>query len=343
MNLAAPETLLAALVAAPAGLVTTAVQGEALRLLAARGHRLRTVGDQRQRLECAEHHFDPALFATLQRGDFGRAVEVWEHLGSTNERAWEKVAEGAVAGSLVLAEEQGRGRGRQGRTWDCPAHAGLLFSLLLHAPLRDSPRPQLLPLVLALGVAEGLRQASGAEVRLSWPNDLVLGPNDPAAAVALAKVGGILLETRAEFPATVVVGCGLNVHVGADFFAARGLRAAASLHSDLVSAAVREPRGAAAAEDGGSRRRGTVAREELLAAVLAGMERRCGDWQAGSWAALLQGWETLDALQGREVEVQRGTESCRGRARGITPAGLLEVELPDGDRRAFAAGEVHVQ
>jgi len=43
------------------------------------------------------------------------------------------------------------------------------------------------------------------------------------------------------------------------------------------------------------------------------------------------------------VEVQRGAESCRGRARGITPAGLLEVELPDGDRRAFAAGEVHVQ
>jgi len=342
MNLAAPETLLAALVAAPAGLVTTAVQGEALRLLAAREHRLVTAGAGRQRLECAAQHFDPARFAALQRGDFGHALEVWERLGSTNERAWESMAAGAAAGSLVLAEEQGTGRGRQGRTWDCPAHAGLLFSLLLHAPLRDSPRPQLLPLALALGVAEGLRQASGVEVRLSWPNDLVLARSDPASAVALAKVGGLLLETRAEFTSTVVVGCGLNVRVGVDFFTARGLLGAASLQPARVSAGVLEPHGGAA-EGRDSLRRAVVAREELLAAVLAGMERRCGDWQAGSWTALLQAWETLDALQGLEVEVQRGAESCRGRARGITPAGLLEVELPDGDRRAFAAGEVHVQ
>ena len=342
MNLAAPETLLAALVAAPAGLVTTAAHGEALRLLAARGHRLLTAGAGRQRLECATQHFDPARFAALQRGDLGQSLEVWERLGSTNERAWERVAAGAAAGSLVLAEEQGTGRGRQGRSWDCPSHAGLLFSLLLHAPLRDSPRPQLLPLALALGVAEGLRQASGAEVRLSWPNDLVLPRGDPAAAVALAKVGGILLETRAEFTSTVVVGCGLNVRVGADFFAAHGLLAAASLQSDLVSTRALEQRGAAA-EGQGSPRGATAAREELLAAVLAGMERRCGDWKAGSWAPLLQAWESLDALQGREVEVQRGAESCHGRARGITPAGLLEVELPDGDRRAFAAGEVHLQ
>jgi BirA family biotin operon repressor/biotin-[acetyl-CoA-carboxylase] ligase len=111
---------------------------------------------------------------------------------STNARARELALKGAPHGTLVTADEQSAGRGRQGRSWSAAPGDALLISLLL----RDV-KP-LLPLAAAVAVCEAI---APLEAAIKWPNDVWLERR---------KVAGILLEGRPQ-EGWAVVGIGLNV------------------------------------------------------------------------------------------------------------------------------------
>lgn len=98
------------------------------------------------------------------------------------------VARDLPIGSIVIADHQTAGRGRHERRWEAPPGAALLVSFVL------APHPLL---SLAAGVAAA--EACGNEVRLKWPNDLLLGDR---------KLGGILVEAM---PVKAVVGIGINL------------------------------------------------------------------------------------------------------------------------------------
>lgn len=91
-------------------------------------------------------------------------------------------------GSIVLADHQTAGRGRMERRWEAPPGTALLVSFVL------PPNPLL---SLAAGVAAA--EACGPDVRLKWPNDLLLGGR---------KLGGILVEATAH---KAVCGIGVNL------------------------------------------------------------------------------------------------------------------------------------
>jgi BirA family transcriptional regulator, biotin operon repressor / biotin---[acetyl-CoA-carboxylase] ligase len=110
---------------------------------------------------------------------------------STNERARELAAGGAPHGTLVTADVQTAGRGRQGRTWTAPPGSALLMSLVL----RDLR--QTLPLVAAVAVCDALP----LEAAIKWPNDIW---------VRGRKLAGILVEGRPQ-EGWAVLGVGLNV------------------------------------------------------------------------------------------------------------------------------------
>jgi BirA family biotin operon repressor/biotin-[acetyl-CoA-carboxylase] ligase len=111
---------------------------------------------------------------------------------STNARARELALGGAPHGTLVTADEQSAGRGRQGRTWSAAPGDALLMSLLLR-----EVRP-LLPLAAAVAVCEAIEPLEAA---IKWPNDVW---------IERRKVAGILLEGRPQ-EGWAVVGIGLNV------------------------------------------------------------------------------------------------------------------------------------
>jgi BirA family biotin operon repressor/biotin-[acetyl-CoA-carboxylase] ligase len=98
------------------------------------------------------------------------------------------VARNLPIGSIVIAEHQTAGRGRQEHRWEAPPGTALLVSFVL------APNPLL---SLAVGVAAA--EACDQGVRLKWPNDLLLGGR---------KVGGILVEAS---PAKAVCGIGINL------------------------------------------------------------------------------------------------------------------------------------
>ena len=110
---------------------------------------------------------------------------------STNERARALAAAGAPHGTLVTADEQSAGRGRQGRTWSAPPKSAVLMSVVLRE------LSETLPLAAAVAVCEALP----VEALIKWPNDVWIDGR---------KVAGILVEGRPQ-EGWAVLGIGLNV------------------------------------------------------------------------------------------------------------------------------------
>jgi len=192
---------------------------------------------------------------------------------STNERARELALAGAVHGTLVTADEQSAGRGRQGRTWIAPAGSAVLMSLVLREP------PPLLPLAAAVAVCD----AVGAPARVKWPNDVVLELADGR----LAKLAGILVEARPG-AGWAVLGIGIN----------------AALDTDELPDEI----GPASERPAASLKLTPQQREPLLAGVLAALERRIAEDREGTLGA----WRELDALCGRSVAWDGGSGTADG-------------------------------
>ena len=110
---------------------------------------------------------------------------------STNERAKELAAADAPHGTLVTADEQSAGRGRQGRTWTAPARSAVLMSVVTR---RLAPT---LPLAAAVAICEALP----VRCEIKWPNDIWLERR---------KLAGVLVEGRPQ-EGWAVLGIGLNV------------------------------------------------------------------------------------------------------------------------------------
>lgn len=128
-----------------------------------------------------------------------------ERVDSTNLMARGIASDYLAAGrpppaTLVVALQQSHGLGRRGRRWSSPRARGVYASWIL--PVAGCQLPSL-PLLVGVGLADGLSAFSRERCRLKWPNDLMVGGR---------KIGGILIESLAtgEQGAVAIVGFGVN-------------------------------------------------------------------------------------------------------------------------------------
>ena len=276
----------------------------------------------------------PLSVRALSRGlvDFGvwREIRVVEETGSTNADVVQLARSGAAAGLVLVAEHQTAARGRLDRGWSAPARSGLTFSVLLRPSdvtpdvMPDlqvglPPRPpvavpparwSLLPLVVGVGVATALRRVADIEVGLKWPNDLMIGDR---------KVAGILAEVVDD---AVVVGVGLNV--------------------TLREAELPVPAATSLALAGA----GCTDRDTLLRAVVRGIGDEYLAWrrvEGDGERSVLPRYRQLCVTLGREVSVDLGADSLKGRAVEINADGSLVVQTSAGRRSVSAGDVVHVR
>lgn len=221
---------------------------------------------------------------------FGLPRVHFHETDSTNARAKSLAANGAPHGTLVTADSQTAGHGRQGRRWEAPAGSALLMSLLLR---ELDERHALLPLAAAVALCEACEGAAGIACAIKWPNDVW---------IERRKVAGILVEGRPQEGWTVL-GIGLNVATRSEQFPPE-LRATATSLALVV--------------DG----RRVAARAELLDGLLRALEARVYD----APGAVLGAWRERDALIGSVVHWDGGS----GTAAGIDDAGALLVETAAG-------------
>jgi BirA family biotin operon repressor/biotin-[acetyl-CoA-carboxylase] ligase len=119
-----------------------------------------------------------------------------ETLPSTQDEAFSSL-EASGRATLVVANRQPAGRGRQGRSWEEPTR-GLFSSLACECAWPVGSRA-VITLCTAVALADSIERVSGRRCDIKWPNDLLLDAK---------KVAGILVETRSD---TVTVGCGVNL------------------------------------------------------------------------------------------------------------------------------------
>src|ERR1700712_4818787 len=115
----------------------------------------------------------------------GFNLTVLPEAASTNAEAADRARAGAPEGTVIVAESQTAGRGRQGRTWESPPRAGLTFSVVLRPPSISG----WLPLLAGLSVAVALQEQAGVEAGVKWPNDVLI-----AGDKGERKVAGLLAE-----------------------------------------------------------------------------------------------------------------------------------------------------
>lgn len=236
-------------------------------------------------------------------------LEIHASIGSTNDRAEELRASGAAPFTAVLAEEQTSGRGRSGSRWVSEPGRGVWLSVL--APATRSPAGgTVLPLLAGLAVAGAVEEVvPGAEARVKWPNDVLVGER---------KVAGVLCERAvAREPAPLaVVGVGVNVR-------------------PLPPNAPNEVRRRAVAleEVAGER----VSRVLLTGRLLRGIRRLLGTASARLDPEVRRELEARDALRGRTVEAEGG---LRGVARGVDDDGALVLEEADGTVQRLRSGRL---
>jgi BirA family biotin operon repressor/biotin-[acetyl-CoA-carboxylase] ligase len=162
----------------------------------------------------SEVRFDGATHEAIERMLELPRVELLESTPSTLDVAHRIAAQGAPAGTLVIANEQTAGRGRGGKSWQSSPGAGLWLTLIERPG--DSSGLGVLSLRVGLAAAEALDRFAPEPIRLKWPNDLY---------VDQGKLGGILVEARWREQAVewVAIGLGVNVQAPKDVQTAAGL------------------------------------------------------------------------------------------------------------------------
>jgi BirA family biotin operon repressor/biotin-[acetyl-CoA-carboxylase] ligase len=150
------------------------------------------------------------LCADVDAAIIGREILVLGETSSTNDSVFERVSPSTREGLVVFAERQTAGRGQRSNSWESAAGKGLWFSIFLRPKIDIGDSPQ-----LARWSAETIAKTISEKFDLSTSFKL---PND--VLVAGKKIGGVLVEMRAQenAPHIAIVGIGVNVNHRAEDF-----------------------------------------------------------------------------------------------------------------------------
>jgi BirA family transcriptional regulator, biotin operon repressor / biotin---[acetyl-CoA-carboxylase] ligase len=252
-----------------------------------------------------------AIARSAHPGCFGRPAYYYPVLQSSNDKALELLGRGAAEGTLIVAGEQTRGRGRRERSWASPPELGIYASLILR-PRLSPDKLTLIPLALGVGMVRALRQLGLGAIGVKWPNDLQAHGR---------KLGGILCELRGEGGREgLIAGLGLNVNQTAFDFPEELRETATSLRQETGK---------------------EWERTRVLSEVLARCEREYDAVQSGNDEALLHSFEDLCVFRRRDRLRIRCTQRwVEGRFEGLGSAGQLLLDTGEGGPCAFHYGEI---
>jgi BirA family transcriptional regulator, biotin operon repressor / biotin---[acetyl-CoA-carboxylase] ligase len=242
----------------------------------------------------------------------GGAILKFDSLPSTNDLARELAEQGTPEGVAILAREQTRGRGRQGRAWVSPVGEGLYLSVILRPPIEPA-RAMIITLAAAIGVAETLALDYAVAVDIKWPNDVHARGK---------KICGILIESSVEKSKLDYAVLGVGVNLGQQEFPGELRNIATSL---LIESGQ------------------CVTPDDFAASLL----RRLDAWYRIALRqpdAVVARWQSLSSYaEGCAVRVDGGAGIIEGVTRGLAPTGALIVETATGARREIIAGEVSLR
>jgi len=246
-----------------------------------------------------------SITSNLETRFIGHRVIYHSRLTSTMEVARREVQQGAVEGTVVIADEQTAGKGRMNRAWLSP-RGSIALSIILYPDRLHLPY---LIMLASLAVIHSIEAITDLKPQIKWPNDVLINGK---------KVCGILIESSVQGDTVdyAIIGIGVNVDLEL-----AGFPEIASTATSLSHELGRK-----------------VTRLSLIRRLLVEIERLYLTLPAGE--SIYREWRDNLVTLGQEVRARSGKTTYRGTAESVATDGSLLLRHPDGSLSRIVAGDV---
>jgi len=240
-----------------------------------------------------------------------REIRHFDSLSSTNTYARELIQNGGNDGTLIIAEQQPRGRGRMNRKWFSPPGLGIWMSLIIEPPAVTHPFA-LVNFCSSLAVLDALEWRLQKSGELKWPNDVLFSRR---------KICGIMSEGFRNKNGTlfIVLGIGINVNHHLEDFPDELQVTATSLFIE---------------------RGFNFNREVLVGDTLMRLQNYFTSSDAIGFEGILTQWVKRCTTLGKKVRVRHSNTDIYGVAENVLSSGLLSVRTGDMRTVTVSAGDV---
>jgi BirA family transcriptional regulator, biotin operon repressor / biotin---[acetyl-CoA-carboxylase] ligase len=293
--------------------VTRSSIWKAVKALQNDGYHIKAVTNKGYTLHAGSDIISAESITPFLKGEASNFIlEVHQTVTSTNTLAKERAAGGAREGTVIIAREQTKGRGRMGRTFYSPVSSGIYFSIILR-PTLNLEDSLLITTAAAVAVSEAIEAVTGVTASIKWVNDIFSNGK---------KVCGILTEASLSFEngglEYAVVGIGINIET--KDFPAEIQQIAGSLY-------INKPEN-------------TPVSSILIANVLNNLAQRMNSLTDKHY---LEEYKKRSFLIGRDILVIKGTKTLPAKAIDIDEKARLVVEYEGNIIEALNSGEVSVR
>jgi len=240
-------------------------------------------------------------------------LRAYDSIGSTNDEALAWADAGCADFSLVIADEQTKGRGRFDRRWVTQKGTSLAFSLIIHPTQLEIEHLPLFAPLCGLAIWQTLNDRYHVKSQIKWPNDVL---------IERQKCAGILVEAawKGSELKSFVLGIGINIRRGSIPPSTDQL-----FPATYIESATDHP----------------VDRFEFLASVLQSIifwRKFLGRQE------FIHEWQSHLAFMGEQVKiVQSPKPSIIGIIKGIDPMGRLIITQAGAIETAVEVGDVHLR
>ncbi|MYL48490.1 biotin--[acetyl-CoA-carboxylase] ligase [Halobacillus litoralis] len=242
----------------------------------------------------------------------GHELNHYDQVESTQEIVHQLAKQGKPHGTVVIADEQVKGKGRMSRNWDSPKGKGIWMSILLRPNLPPVQAPQI-TLLAATVLARMIAERSALAPQIKWPNDLLINHK---------KISGILTEMQAEQDTIqyIVLGMGMNVNqedreIPEDIkYKASSLKIESNQHWNI---------------------------QQTVQHILRLFEDTYERFEAQGFASIKKDWEHFGYKIGEEVTISTMKKTWQATLVGIEPDGALRARRKDGEEEKLYSAEIH--
>ncbi len=251
--------------------------------------------------------FDLTLYKnTLSTNLIGQSIQYYPELNSTNTKAWELISKNSPNGTVVITDNQLKGRGRQANKWMSTPNKSLTYSIILYPKVQPN-KMNLYSLIAGLAITDYLIEID-IQAKLKWPNDILINGKKASGILCESKISGSVIKS-------MVIGIGLNVN-----------EKTTELPEELCDKAT-----SLMLESGKQ-----YQLEIILANILNHLENRIKNKETNSQ---LLDWEKRCAHLNQKVTFHSSGQKINGIFTRLTPKGQARINI-DGKEIIFDSGEI---
>ena len=283
-----------------------------IRILRSQGYNIESVNKKGYRLvyEPTDLLNPQNIYRNLKTKFIGKNVLHFETIDSTNDYA-KKIGNELRDGSVIISEEQTKGKGRLGRVWESKAGEGIWMSIILKPNIIPNKAP-FITLIAGASIVKALN-ILGVDAKIKWPNDITINNK---------KLSGILTELSAEIERVnyIVVGIGMNVK-DTDFEEELQDKAT-SLYKENYN----------------------VSRIDIVKEILCQFEKLYLDYiEKDDKKEVLDICRQYSAIINKEIYVIKNDQKELVDCNGINEEGNLIIKNKDGNLEEIMSGEVSIR